>query len=152
MPSASSCFLLSFCFRKVVLWSFSECAENLRELFLSRNKSGARRWPIGGPTATRRPPGAAQGLATAGSHLVTSGTVSSCPFAYKIIFDPKTLSTWSYFPEDVQGRRHRQPLFGEFCSSSRHPVVEGNRHRRHLHHHACLRSDAWVFHHGTTGP
>ena len=34
------------------------------------------------------------------------------------------------------------PSSGGFCSSSRHPTGEGNFHRRHLHHHACLRSDA----------
>ena len=31
---------------------------------------------------------------------------------------------------------------GEELSSSWHPAGEGNRPRRHLHHHACLRSDA----------
>ena len=45
MPSASSSFLLSFCFRKVVRESFSESTENLHELFLRKNKDGARRGP-----------------------------------------------------------------------------------------------------------
>ena len=39
----------------------------------------------GGPTATRRPPGAAQVLAAPGSHLAPSDVVSSCPFAYKFL-------------------------------------------------------------------
>ena len=55
MPSASSCFLLSFCFRKVVRGSFSESAANLQDLFLRGKKDGARRAPAGGPTGARRP-------------------------------------------------------------------------------------------------
>ena len=57
MPSASSCFLLSFCFRKAGPGSFSKSAENLRELFLHGNKDCARRRPVGGATGARRPPG-----------------------------------------------------------------------------------------------
>ena len=49
MPSASSCFMLSFCFRKVVRGSFSELAGNLHDLFLRRNKDGARRGAAEGP-------------------------------------------------------------------------------------------------------
>ena len=44
------------------------------------------------------------------------------------------------------------PSSGGFWSSSRHPAGEGNHHRRPLHHHACLWSDAWVVHPWTTGP
>ena len=46
-------------------------------------------------------------------HLVPSGVVSSCPFAYKFVFDPKTLNTQPYFSEDVRGHRHRQTLVRE---------------------------------------
>ena len=56
MPSASSCFLLSFCFRKIVRGSFSESSTNLRELFSRRNKDEARRGAAGGP----QPPDANQ--------------------------------------------------------------------------------------------
>ena len=38
-------------------------------------------------------PGMAQGLAARGAHLVPSGAVSSCPFAYKFVFAPKILDT-----------------------------------------------------------
>ena len=58
--STSSCFLMSFCFRKASQGSFSESPEKLRELFLHGNKDCARRTPVGGPTGARRPPGAAQ--------------------------------------------------------------------------------------------
>ena len=34
------------------------------------------------------------------------------------------------------------PRSGGFISSSRHPAGEGNHHRRALHHHARLRTDA----------
>ena len=61
MPSASSCFLLSFCFRKVVQKIFSDSAENLQELFPSRNKDGARRTPGGGRP---QPPDAPQARPT----------------------------------------------------------------------------------------
>ena len=84
MPSASSCFLLSFCFIKVVRGSFSESSANLRELFSRRNKDGVRRGPAGGPTAPRCHPGAAQPLAASGSHLDDSVASSSRPFAYKL--------------------------------------------------------------------
>ena len=56
MPNANSCFLLSFCFRKVVWGSFSESSANLRELFSRRNKDGASRGDAGGP----QPPDATQ--------------------------------------------------------------------------------------------
>ena len=65
------------------------------------------------------------------------------PFAYK-------------FPSDLKKKRRRDhniqntseaaaisnPSSGRFRSSFRHPSREGNRRRRHLHHHACHRSDA----------
>ena len=56
MPSASSCFLLSFCFRKVVHEIFSESAENLQDLFPSRNEDGGRRAPEGEAPSLQPPP------------------------------------------------------------------------------------------------
>ena len=76
---------------------FSESVGNLCELFSRGNKDRARRKPTGGPTGTRRPPSVAHTLAAPGPHLVPSGVVSSCPVAYKFVFDTKTLSTRSYF-------------------------------------------------------
>ena len=93
MSSANSCFLLSFCFRKVVQQIFSESAENLQELFLSRNKDGARRTPEGGGPCLQTPPGAAHSLAVPGPHLAGSFASSSRPFAYKFVFDPIILRT-----------------------------------------------------------
>ena len=62
MSSASSRFLLSFCFRKVVLQSFSERAENLLELFPSRKEPGDRRSSGGGPPSLQAPPGCGLGV------------------------------------------------------------------------------------------
>ena len=97
MASASSCFLLSFCFRKVVRGSLSESAANLQELFPSRNKSGARRSTVGGPHShqapLRRGPGAGRGWVPPGClrHRL------ELPLANKIVFDPKTLKTETIF-------------------------------------------------------
>ena len=77
---ASSCFLLSFCFRKFVRGSFSELAENLHELFLRRNKDGARRRPAGGP---HRPQTAPRRGQTLDCDWGASGASPSYPFAYK---------------------------------------------------------------------
>ena len=41
--SASSCFLLSFCFRKSILEIFSKLDTNLTDLFLDRDGAAARR-------------------------------------------------------------------------------------------------------------
>ena len=97
MLSATSCFLLSFCFRKVVRGSFSESAGNYVNYFhkgTSPEPGGRLRGRL---PAFRRPPGATHTLAAPGVHLVSSGAVSSCPFAYKFIFDPKTLNRRPYF-------------------------------------------------------
>ena len=44
------------------------------------------------------------------------------------------------------------PSSGGFWSSFWHPARGGDHHRRHLHHHAHLRSDVWVVHPWTMGP
>ena len=43
MPSASFPFLLSFCFRNLLLEIFSELDQNLRGLFLRQDEDGVRR-------------------------------------------------------------------------------------------------------------
>ena len=151
MPSASSCFLMSFCFRKASRESFSESAKNLRKLCLHGNKDYARRRPAGAPhapDAPRRGPG----WAAAGLHLAASGTFSRRPFAYKFYSSRKPSGRRTYFQKTSEAAAVANPNSGGIWSSSRHPAGGGDHHRRHLHHHSCLRSDAWVVHHGTTGP
>ena len=112
MPSASSCFLLSFCFRKVVLGSFSDSTEKFRELFPIWNIDGARRGPAGGPTTSRWHLAATPPLAAWVSHLEPSSTASRRLFAYKFTPNLKTEETRTYFPKDVWGRCHLKPWLG----------------------------------------
>ena len=92
MPSASSCFLLSFFFLKKL---FGEVSQNQLEIYVNYFHKGTSPEPggylrEGGAPSHQMPLGAAHTLAGPGPHLVPSGAVSSCPFAYKFVFDPKT--------------------------------------------------------------
>ena len=97
-----------------------------------RRRAPRRRHQVG----ARLPP------ATAAPHDVASGLHRLRPFAYKYpptIQDlrPEHFSTKPYGAAAVVN-----PSSGGFRSSSRHPAGEGNHHRRALHHHARLRTDA----------
>ena len=142
MPSASSCFLLSFCFKKVVRESFSKSSENLRELLSRRNKDGARRGAAGGPTTPRRHPGVARVLAMPGSNLGDSVAFSSrlSPVNCLRCGNPR-------HPIIFSRKRPRPPLSPTLDQEGSETLPGtlpegGNHHRRHLHHHACLWSDA----------
>ena len=63
----------------------------------------------------------------------------------------KTLDTRSLFHEKFRRGRHRQSQIGGVLTFFPAPCRRGNHRRGLLHHHACLRSDAWVVHLGTTG-
>ena len=77
---------------------FGKVSRNQLEIYVNYFHEETRTEPRGhlqgGPTGARRPPGRAHTLAVPGAHLVPSGAVSSCPFAYKFVFDPKTIRTW----------------------------------------------------------
>ena len=111
-----------FCFRKVVRGSFSELAENLHDLFLRRNKDGARRGPAGGPTVVRRPPGVVNTWAAPGSHLDASGASSSCPFAYKSPSSQKPSIPDHILQKTFEAAADANIRSGGSWSSSRHPA------------------------------
>ena len=138
MPSASSFFCCLFVSEKL----FGEVSRNPLKIYGNYFQAETSPEPGGCPKgrqpASRRPPGAAHPLVAPGPHLAGSFAFSSHPFAYKFVFEPKTLSTRSYFPEHTRGAVISNPSPGGFCSSFRLPAREGNRHRRHLHHHASL--------------
>ena len=67
MPSASSLFSLSFCFRNLLLEIFSELDQNLRGLFLRQDEDGVQRAALEATHRVEEPPAAAQGGPTGGA-------------------------------------------------------------------------------------
>ena len=88
---------------------FWEVSRNALKIYGNYSQAETSPEPEGRLQGGPQPPGTTQVLAVARAHLVPSGIVFCRPFTYKIIFDPKTLSTQSYFSEDVRGRRRCQP-------------------------------------------
>ena len=121
---------------------FWEVSRNALKIYGIYFQAETKTEPVGRPEgearASRRPPGVAHPLAMPGSHLVPSGTVSSCPFTYKTIFDPKYPII--FFQKTSEAAAIANPSSGGFCSSSRHHVGEANQHRRLLHHHRHRQS------------
>ena len=152
MPSASSCFLLSFCFRKASREVSPNRLKNYRNYFYMETKTAPEGDLQGGPIGPRQHPGAINPLTVAGAHLGTSGALPSCPFANKLPSSQKPSIPDHIFEKTSEATVVANPRSGGFWTSSRHPAGGGDHHRRLLHHHACLRSDAWVVHHGITGP
>jgi hypothetical protein len=129
--SASSCFLLFLCFRKVTQEIFSELDETKAEvpnyLTRRRSKTESRRWTKGQPHqvvpwATPWP-----------RHQVVWPPCPPPDIALPPIYsprqkNPKGLDT---FPENMlQAAAIIDARSGGSWSSSRHPTGEGNRHRR----------------------
>ena len=93
-----------------LFWKVSRNAlKNYVIYFQVKTKTEPEGHPEGRLPASILPPGAAPPLAAPVAQLAPSGISSSSLFAYKLVFAPKILSTQSYFPEDVRGRRHLQP-------------------------------------------
>ena len=61
MPSASSLFLLSFCFRNLLLEIFSNALEIFVDFLFAKTKYQTEGEPEGRPTGQVRPPAAGQG-------------------------------------------------------------------------------------------
>jgi hypothetical protein len=150
--SVSSCFMLFLCFRKVTQEILSELDETKPKVNISlsrtrgleRSQRRAREPPPHHRVA--RPPGrATTWCGPLRPHFLR-------PFAYIFSISGKlsTLDPPSMKSSSVTAVVN--PRSGGFWSSSRHPAGEGIYHRRHLHHHAHLRIDAWVVHPWTMGP
>ena len=91
MPSASSLFLLSFCFRNLLLQIFSELDQNLRGLFLRQDEDGDRRAASEAAHRADAPPAAAQGGPTGGARPCPWGTSSAPSDADRITIDLKNV-------------------------------------------------------------
>ena len=98
MPSTSFLFLLSFCFRNLLLEIFSELDQNLRGLFLRQDEDGVQRAASEATHMAEAPPAAALGGPAGGTRLCPWGTSSAPSDAYKITIDLKT-SRRPFFPE-----------------------------------------------------
>ena len=109
MPSASSLFLLSFCFRNLLLEIFSELDENLRGLFLRQDEDGVRRAAL---EATHRAhAGASRDLGgpVGGARPFPVGTSSAPSDSYKITINLKTSRRRLFSRNSTPTRRHRKP-------------------------------------------
>ena len=88
MPSASSLFLQSFCFRNLLLEIFSNCTGNLRGIFISHDEVPVRRRAGGEAHRAGAPPAAGQGGPAGGA---CPWDLASTPSdAYKLLSDLKT--------------------------------------------------------------
>ena len=140
--SASSCFLLFLYSRKASQEIFSELDENLRRHLFYQNTHGVQRGdeeePGGPHTPLGRGPPPWRALGCCGP----IGGRQPPPFRLLISPDAKTLRPEPISTKSSRGAAVVSPSSGGSRTSSRHPAGEGNHHRRALHHHACLRSDA----------
>ena len=141
MTSDSSLFLLSFCFRNLLLEIFSDCAGNLRGFFIRHDEVPDRRRAGGEAHGAGVPPATGQGGPAGGARPCPWDLASTPSDAYKLLLALKT---------------SRRPLFSR--NSTRRAVTEnpssgsnlklipalcrrGDRSRRALHHQAFLRDD-----------
>jgi hypothetical protein len=129
--SASSCFLLFLCFRKVTQEIFSELDETEAEVPIYLK---GRRSPKGRRSQTRRRPHHRVARATPWScHQVVWAPGPPPGIALPLINslrweNPKATNT--FLRNILQAVAVVVPRVGGSRSSSRHPVGEGNHHRR----------------------
>ena len=140
-----------FCISEKLNRKYSRnCTGQKPKVLFLRNEAGARRGATGsqqgGQTRPRR------GLALAHAWPMSGPTraPSTPPLRPYILRIGKTLDTRVIFQEKFRRGRQRRTHLGRVLN--RHPAGGRNRHRRLLHHHACLRGDACVIHPWTTGP
>ena len=140
--SVSSCFLLFFRFRKVLKEIFSKLDENRRALIFHRDNHGDRRRageaPEGTLTRARRGP-------TFGRSKGWCGPPRGPPMLPLRLYNPptpKTLRTRIFSMKSSRAAAVVKPYSGGFLKLFSAPCRRGDQHRRALHHHACLRSDA----------
>jgi hypothetical protein len=129
--SASSCFLLFLCFRKVTQEIFSELDETKAKvpIYLTRRRS-----PNGRRRAARRQPHHRVARATPWPHYQVvwapgpPSDIAFPPINSLCHENPKERNT---FPQNIlQAAAIVDPRSGGSRSSSRHPAREGNHHQR----------------------
>ena len=128
------CRTASCCFQKSYKGNILGIGQNQRpgSYFSTKLPEDRRRYEVGprGGDTTRR-------------HGVgPSCLLRLCPSAY--LYSP---SRKPYYREPRYGKSSRDaaaanPITGDSGDRLRHPAGEGNHHRRALHHHARLRTDA----------
>ena len=140
--SASSLFSAVFRFRNLSKEIFSESDEinyaiNKRSK-RSRSPKGARRRPPGALATLGRDPGGAR------AELWRGGPTwpPTPPLRPYIPRFAKTLVRSPIFHEKFRRGRHRQSQIRGVLKLFPAPCRRGDHHRRLLHRHACLRSDA----------
>ena len=128
MPSASSLFLLPFCFRNLLLEIFSELDQNLWGLFLRQDEDGVRRAASEATHRVEAPPAAALGGPVGGTRPCPWGASSASSDAYKITIDLKT---------------SRRPLFSRNSTPTRH--VAPSLRKARTHREICYSLDrVWI--------
>jgi hypothetical protein len=143
--SASSCFLLFLCFRKVTQEIFSELDETKAEVpnYLTRRRSPKESWrqTKGQPhqVVARATPGRATRWCDHLVHLLTSPFRLFIPFIEKTL-RAQTLLQKTYCKSPLSSTRDQEgPKALPGTLPERRITTRGL-----LHHHVCLRSDMWV--------
>jgi hypothetical protein len=150
--SVSSCFLLFLSFRKVTQEIFSELDETKAEVPIFPIQDGVQSRDGGGPEGGHTPHSAGHPLAASGPGVGLWSTTWHRPSAYIFSSTRKPYGPVN-FPENIlQAAAVVDARSGGSRSSSRHPVGEGNHHRRPssspcLPPEWCVSSLPW-----TTGP
>jgi hypothetical protein len=143
--SASSCFLLFLCFRKVTQEIFSELDEKKLKFLITWHKDGVQRRTGDGPRGSHTwwwcgpPPGRATRWCDHLVHLPTSPFRLSIPFVEKTL-RARTLFQKTYRKPPQSSTRDREGLEALPGTLPERGITTGGL----LHHHACLRSDVWV--------
>ena len=138
MPSASSCFLHVFGFRKVTQKSSSEKIKKITKIIFHRKSPGARR---AGPTEPHK------AWATLGR-----GPGGGCALLPPLPSDTASRRRFALFIPSSRNRRNKNrfpekrpeapppsnPSFGSQKAPPRHPAGTGIGPRSHLHRRCCL--------------
>ena len=131
MPSASSMFLLSFCFRNLLLEIFAELDQNLQNFFLPRRNTSPKESWRGGPQGRCAPlprvkvdpwVGPAPALWASPPALLWTGTSSSqIKIPHKFPVQPENISRSKFLKQnDSKNRelRSEERRVGKECVST----------------------------------
>ena len=153
MPQCQFLFSAVFVFQKSCTLNILGIARDKAPVpYFSVTKPEPEGKQQGASQVARQGPGAARPGPAPGLCLGPPGLRRLRLFAHIFSVSGKPWTPEQKSTKSSDAAVNSNPSSGGFWSSSRHPAGGRNHHRRLLHHHACLRGDAWVVHHGTTGP
>ena len=140
--SANSVFSTVFCLRNPTRKISSKSGEIFSSLNTSSGSFRSPKTTWGEAPGAHTPWGRGLGWGRAQLGCGGPGWAPAPILRLYIPLDAKTLIKKTIFHEKFRRGRHRQSQIGGVLKLFPAPRRRGDHHRRALHHHACLRSDA----------